>query len=289
MQEEKLNLEQLERMAHQLRVDVAKMIAVSGQGHAGGSMSVIELLTVLYFHEMRLDRHNPEWEERDRLVLSKGHASPALYSSLAEIGYIPKQLLDTLHQIDSPLQMHPELGVCPGVEMSSGALGQGLSAGVGMALGSRITGKDFRVFVIIGDGESAEGQIWEAAMCASKYALDNLVAILDYNKLTLTDTVNAVMPLEPVCDKWTSFGWHVMEVNGHSITQLVNALEQIKQVKGRPSMIIAHTVKGRGLPLYEDKVESHAINMSADQARETLCSLGCSAAEIEETLAKAHG
>ncbi len=279
---------ELEQRANRLRINVVKMIAKSGQGHAGGSMSVAEILAVLYFHQMRLDRNNPDWEDRDRLVLSKGHASPALYSVLAEIGYISKELLSTLHKIDSPLQMHPEYKLCPGIEMSSGALGQGLSAGVGMALGSRITGKDFRVYVIVGDGESAEGQIWEAAMCAAKYQLDNLVAVLDYNKLSLTGRVNEVMPLEPLYEKWNAFGWHVIEVNGHSVTQLVNAFDEARTIKGKPSFIIAHTVKGRGIPFYEDKAESHAVFMSPEQAREALNNLGCSEGEIEETLSKIH-
>jgi len=274
----------LDEIANRTRINVVKMIAKSGTGHAGGSASIAEILAVLYFHEMRIDPKNPKWEDRDRFVLSKGHGCPALYSIFSEVGYISKDLLPTLHNIDSPLQMHPEYGLCPGIEMSTGALGQGLSAGIGMALGARARGKDFRVYVTIGCGESNEGQVWEAAMCASKYELDNLVAIIDYNKFALCGRTADVMPLEPLYDKWVAFGWHVIEVNGHSVAQLINAFEEAKTIKGKPTFIIAHTVKGRGISYIEDTWRSHSVTISPENVKRTLGELGCSKQEIDDTL-----
>lgn len=281
MRKQSLQPKQLEEIANRIRIKVVKMIACSGVGHAGGAVSIAEILAVLYFHELKIDPHHPDWPDRDRFVLSKGHGCPALYAAFSEVGWISEDLLPTLHQIDSPLQMHPELGLCPGVEMSSGPLGQGLSVGIGMAIAARLKGKDFRVYVLMGDGEAAEGQIWEAAMFAPNYKLDNLVAILDYNKFCLTDRVQQVMSLEPLYDKWTAFGWHVIEVNGHSVIQLINALGEAREVKGKPTIIIAHTVKGRGISFVEDKVESHSVSMSKTQLVKTLEELGCPRKEIE--------
>ena len=286
MTEKPLDIKKLEAIAHRTRINVVKMIAKSGIGHLGGSVSIAEILAVLYFHEMRIDPKNPEWEDRDRFVLSKGHACPALYATFAEVGYIPKDILPTLHQIDSILQMHPERGLCPGIEMSTGALGQGLSAAIGMALGAKIKGKDFRVYALVGCGECNEGQIWEAAMSASKFELDNLVAIIDYNKFALSGRTQDVMPLEPLYDKWVAFGWHVIEVNGHSVTQLINALKEAKEIKGKPTFIIAHTVKGRNITYVEDTWPSHSVQMTAEQVESTLEELGCSKEEVKTTLAQ---
>jgi len=276
----------LEQIAHRTRINVVKMIAKSGIGHLGGSVSIAEILTVLYFHELRLDPKNPEWEDRDRFVLSKGHGCPALYATFAEVGYISKDTLPTLHQIDSILQMHPERGLCPGIEMSTGALGQGLSAAVGMALGAKIMGKDFRVYALVGCGECNEGQIWEAAMSASKFDLDNLVAIIDHNKLALSGRTQEVMPLEPLYDKWVAFGWHVIEVDGHSVTQIINALKEAKEIGGKPTFIIAHTVKGRGITYVEDTWPSHSVQMTPEQVEGSLKELGCSEEEIKTALAQ---
>lgn len=274
----------LEEIANRLRIKVVQMIACSGIGHAGGSVSVAEILSVLYFHEMRVNPNDPNWEDRDRFIMSKGHGVPALYAVFSEIGYISEELLPTLHQIDSPLQMHPERGMCPGIEISTGALGQGLSAGIGMAIGARLRKKDFRVYVVIGDGESAEGQVWEAAMCAPHHKLDNLVAIVDYNKIALSDRVSKVMSLEPLHEKWASFGWHVIEVNGHSVAQLINAFDEAKTIKGKPSVIIAHTVKGFRIPHVEDSWESHSVSFSLEQVESTLKALGCSSNELNKIL-----
>jgi len=286
MTKKPVDVKKLEEIANRTRINVVKMIATSGTGHLGGSVSIAEILAVLYFHEMKIDPKNPEWEDRDRFVLSKGHACPALYATFAEVGYIPKDILPTLHQIDSILQMHPERGLCPGIEMSTGALGQGLSAAVGMAIGAKIKAKDIRVYALLGDGECNEGQIWEAAMSAPKYQLDNLTAIIDYNKFALSEAINKVMPLEPLYDKWLAFGWHVIEVNGHSVTQIINALDQAKQIKGKPTFIIAHTVKGRNISYIEDTWPSHSVSMTSEQVERTLKELGCSKEEINTTLAQ---
>ncbi|MDZ7721790.1 MAG: transketolase [candidate division KSB1 bacterium] len=282
-------IEELEKTANTIRTHLVKMIAKSGTGHAGGSSSITEIVTVLYFHEMNVKKGNPDYPERDRFVLSKGHACPAQYAAFAELDYIPKDMLWTLHHINSPLQMHPELGFCPGIEMSTGALGQGLSAGIGMALGLRKQKKNSRVYVVIGDGESMEGQIWEAAMSAPKFKLDNLCAVLDYNKFSLSDRVQNVMPLEPLRDKWQAFGWYVLEVNGHSIAQLVNAFDQARQIKGKPVIIIAHTVKGFRITHVEDQAQSHSVSFTKDQVKSTLQHFGCSQQEIDETIAIMEG
>jgi transketolase len=276
----------LEEIANRIRVKVVKMIARSGIGHGGGAMSIAELLAVLYFHEMKLDPKDPKMENRDRFVLSKGHGCPALYAAFSEVGFIDDSVLATLHHADGPLQMHPELGLCPGVEMSSGALGQGLSVGIGMALGSRLSGVPFRVYVCLGDGESAEGQVWESAMCAPKYNLDNLVGILDYNKFTLSDNVDSVMSLEPLRDKWTAFGWHVIEANGHSIPQLIRAFDEARTVKGKPSFVIMHTVKGRGMAHVEDTAASHSVSFTLDEVEKTLIDLCCEIEDVKHTLAQ---
>ena len=280
------DIRELEVIANRLRIQVVKMIACSGVGHAGGAVSIAEILAVLYFREMRYDPKNPDWADRDRFVLSKGHGCPALYAAFAEAGIIPENLLPTLHQIDSPLQMHPELGLCPGIEISTGPLGQGISAAIGMALGARLKGKDFRVYVVLGDGETMEGQVWEAAMFAPNYHLDNLVAVLDYNKFSLTDRTQKTMGLEPLYDKWIAFGWHVIEANGHSVSQLLNAFDEARTIKGKPTMIIAHTVKGCGLAHVEDKVESHSVSFTKAEVERTLKDLGCPPEEIALALAQ---
>ena len=276
----------LEKIANRLRVKVVKMIGKSGFGHAGGSMSIAEILTTLYFYELRIDPENPDWEERDRFVLSKGHAAPVFYAVLSERGFIPEDVLLSIHHPESPLQCHPDMRLCPGVEISTGALGQGLSVAVGMALGAKLKGRSFRVYALLGDGEVQEGQVWEAAMSASKYKLDNLVAIIDYNKLELSGRISEVMPLEPLYEKWTSFGWHTLQINGHSFTQIINALDEAKKVKGKPTLIIAHTVKGYGVSFMEDKVEWHAVSMSPEQVKEALKELNCPQEEIEATLSQ---
>jgi len=281
-----IDKERLEEIARQTRIKVVQMIGKSGFGHIGGSMSIVELLTVLYFYEMNIDPKNPQWEERDRFVLSKGHSCISLYAILAQKGYFSNEVLSTLDTVDSILQCHPDMKICPGIDMNTGCLGQGISAAVGIALGAKLKDKNFRTYSIVGDGESAEGQVWEAAMCASKFKLDNLLGILDYNKLTLSGRVTEVAPLEPICDKWVSFGWHVIQINGHSFTEIINALNEAKNIKGKPTVIIANTIKGKGISFYENQVKSHAVIMTPEQVEKALQELHCPQNEIKVTLAQ---
>ena len=243
-------LEELWDITYRLRRDIVTMIGKAGSGHPGGSLSAADILAVLYFGGiLRHDPKHPRWPDRDRFILSKGHAAPALYATLAEAGYFPVEELLTLRQLDSRLQGHTDMTLTPGVEMSSGSLGQGLSFAVGTALAARLDEKDSRVYVLIGDGESDEGQIWEAAMAAAHYKLDNLTAILDRNEQQIDGWTSEVMSLEPVVDKWRAFGWNVIDVNGHSLPDLQSALEQARLVSDRPTILIAHTVKGKGVSL----------------------------------------
>ena len=267
-------IKRLESIARELRIKVVRMMEAAGSGHAGGSMSVAEIVAVLYFHEMNINPDDPNDPDRDRFALSKGHACFTVYAALAKIGYVDEKVLYQPYKVDSPVQGHPELGMFPGIDMGTGALGQGLSAGIGMAIGSRILKKDFRVYVVIGDGESAEGMIWEASMLAPKYKLDNLVAILDYNKIALTGPIEDTLPLEPVVDKWKAFGWHVLEVDGHSVKELMEGLEKARGIKGKPTMIIAHTVKGKGINFIEGASNSHALaSFSSEEAENVVSDL----------------
>jgi len=285
MSREDKNIARLEERALRLRIGVMKVIGRFGYGHVGGSMSVADILAVLYFHEMNLDPKNPEWEDRDRFILSKGHACFTQYMALAELGILPWEALKHPYEVDSMIQAHPELGETPGIEMSTGALGQGLSAGIGMAIGARLRKKAFRVYVVLGDGELNEGQVWEAAMMASKYRLDNIVAVIDYNRLALSDRVEEVMPLEPLEEKWAAFGWHVLHVNGHSVSELADAFETARGMKSKPTVILADTIKGHGISFLENKWNSHATPLTPEEACQALRDLGCSEAEINEALA----
>lgn len=255
--------DELGAVARRIRERILTTISHARVGHPGGSLSAVEILTALYFRELRIDPTNPGWPERDRFILSKGHASSVLYSTLAERGFFSPDLLSTFGRIDSRLQVHPDMHKVPGVEMSTGALGQGLSVGVGMALAARVDYPDdavhrgVRVYVLLGDGECQEGQVWEAAMAAAHYRLDNLVAVVDYNRVQLTGPVAEVMEVAPLADKWRSFGWAVEEVPGHDIQALVAAFEKARTVRGRPTALIAHTVKGKGVSFMEGKSAWH--------------------------------
>ena len=250
-------VDQLERQALVIRRHIIRMIHASQSGHPGGSLSATDIVTALYFHFMRLDPGNPRWPERDRFILSKGHACPVWYSALAERGFFPTEELLTLRQINGRLQGHPDMGKTPGVDISTGSLGQGLSAGVGMALGLRMDRTDARVYVILGDGELNEGQIWEAAMSAAKFKLDNLLAFVDYNNLQLDGWCSDVMPIEPLAAKWRAFNWETFEIDGHNMRQIVGTIEAAQQVVGKPSIIIAHTVKGKGVSFMENQCDWH--------------------------------
>ncbi len=248
---------QLAKIAKNIRKDIIEMIYHAKSGHPGGSLSIADILTVLYFDEMNVDANNIKMENRDRLVLSKGHAAPALYSTLMEKGMLDKGLITTLRKFGSPLQGHPDLKKIPAIEMSTGSLGQGLSAANGMALSSKIFGPDFRVYAILGDGELQEGQVWEASMAASHYKLDNLVAIIDSNGLQIDGNVEDVMNLISIKDKFNAFGWHVIEINGHDFDEIKNALKEARTIKGKPTAIVAHTIKGKGVSFMEGNYGWH--------------------------------
>ncbi len=249
--------EDLKTVAKRLRLDIINMIAKANSGHPGGSLSAVEIITALYWKVLQHKPADPNWVDRDRFILSKGHAAPVLYAALAECGYFPVAELATLRQIDSRLQGHADRTHTPGVEMSSGSLGQGLSFAVGVALAGRLDRKDYRVYALLGDGECDEGQVWEAAMAAAHFKVDNLTAIVDNNGLQLSGCNADTMNLEPFKDKWASFGWHTIEVNGHDINQLLDAFDKAKKVKGKPTVIIAHTVKGKGVSFMENNVDFH--------------------------------
>ncbi|HZX46852.1 MAG TPA: transketolase [Clostridia bacterium] len=247
----------LERIALRIRRAIIEMTHAAKSGHPGGSLSSVEILTALYFAIMRIDPERPDWEDRDRFVLSKGHASPALYAALALRGYFPEEALLWFRRIDSMLQGHPDMKGTPGVEMSTGSLGLGFSAACGMALAARLDKKDCRVYTLIGDGEAQEGIIWEASMAAAHYRLDNLTAFLDHNGLQIDGPNEEVMSVEPLAAKWRAFGWEVLQVDGHSFGQIMDAVAKAKLAKGRPTMIIAKTTKGKGVSFMENAAGWH--------------------------------
>lgn len=267
-------IRELEGAARRLRVEILKMLNTASSGHTGGSLSAIDVLTVLYFHVLRHDPSNPDWEERDRFVLSKGHAAPALYACLAEAGYFPREDLKTLRRLGSHLQGHPDMNKTPGVEVCTGSLGQGLSQSCGLALAARLSGRSSRVYTLLGDGELQEGQVWEAAMAAAHYRLDNLCAIVDLNGLQIDGEVAKVMGVAPVGPKFLAFGWHVLEVDGHDMQAIARAVEDGRQTSGKPTLIIARTVKGKGVPFFEHKASYHGVPPSDDELQQALEHLG---------------
>ncbi len=252
-----LSIKEMEAIAKKLRRHIITMTGKAGSGHPGGSLSAVEIVTLLYFKLMRHNPKYPRWPERDRFILSKGHCAPLLYAALAESGYFPVEELSTFRQLDSRLQGHTDRTVTPGVEMSAGSLGQGLSFGIGTALAGRLDSQKYRVYVLLGDGECDEGQVWEAAMAAAHFKLDSLVAIVDNNGLQIDGWNRDVMNLAPFPEKWQAFGWHVIEANGHDFTQLIDAFNQATLIKGQPSVIIAHTIKGKGVSFMENIAEFH--------------------------------
>lgn len=271
--EKTIDEQKLAETAKQLRRDIISMLAEAGSGHPGGSLSIADIITYLYYEEMRVDPQNPAWPDRDRFVLSKGHGAPALYAALAGRGFFPREELLRLRKINSPLQGHPDMKKVPGVDMSTGSLGQGVSAAVGMALAGKLDKKDYYVFAVLGDGEIEEGQVWEAAMAAAHYRLDNLIAFLDHNGLQIDGPVTDVMSPEPVEDKFRAFGWHVERINGHSLSEIARAVEAAKKVNDKPTMIIADTVKGKGVSFMENQVGWHGNAPSREQAEQALAEL----------------
>ncbi len=265
----------LEEKARDLRVSIVKTLHRSQSGHTGGSLSAIDMVTALYFQVMRHDPENPLWEERDRFVLSKGHAAPAQYVALAEAGYFPKEDLMMLRRLGSHLQGHPDSKGTPGVEVCTGSLGQGLSMANGMALGLRLNGRASRVYALLGDGELQEGQVWEAAMAAAHYRLDNLCAMVDANALQIDGEVEKIMNVGPIGEKFRAFGWNVLEIDGHDMEAIVAALESAGKAKGKPTVLVARTVKGKGVPRFEHKASYHGVAPNDDELNEALLCLGC--------------
>jgi transketolase len=259
------DVSQLQAVAKQLRRHIITSTGAAKSGHPGGSLSAVEIVTTLFWDVMKHDPKNPKWPARDRLLLSKGHAAPVLYAALAEAGYTPKETLDTLRQFGSIYQGHPDIQFIPALEASTGSLGQGVSLGIGMALGIKLDKLDSRVYVILGDGEIQEGQIWEAAMFGSYNKVDNVVAIVDYNKIQLDGFVKDILDLEPLGAKWAAFGWHVIELDGHNIPALQKAFAEAAATKGKPTVIIANTIKGKGVSFMENNPKYHGVAPNAEE------------------------
>ena len=250
-------IDELKKIAKKIRLGIIDAVYYGKSGHPGGSLSIADIMTVLYFDEMNIDSEKPDWEERDRLVLSKGHCSPALYSALAYRGFFPIEDLKTFRNINSYLQGHPDRKHIPGVDMTTGSLGQGLSAANGMAIAGKIENKNYRVYCILGDGELEEGQIWEAAMSANKYKLDNLCVIIDNNNLQIDGTIDEVMSSKPIDEKFRSFGFEIIKIDGHNLEEIKSAFEVAINIKNKPVCIIANTIKGKGVSYMENKPEWH--------------------------------
>ncbi|MEW6722183.1 MAG: transketolase [Candidatus Micrarchaeota archaeon] len=276
------NVKQLRLMANTIRQDVVRMLYEAKSGHSAGSIGLADIFTALYFNVLYHDPRNPEWEGRDRFVLSNGHVCPVLYAALANAGYFPKEELMRLRKIGSRMQGHPHRGTLPGIETSSGPLGQGLSQAVGMAIVAKAERKRWRAYCMVSDGEQQEGQTWEAAMLAAKYKLGNLTAIMDRNNIQIDGYTEEVMPLEPISEKYRSFGWNVIEVDGHNIKKIIDACEESKAVYERPTMVVAHTIPGKGVPFMESLFEWHGKPPSKEQAEEAIAELENLRKSIEE-------
>lgn len=259
------DINELKQIAKRVRTTILHMLVCAGSGHTGGSLSATDIAVAIYFSRMNFNPAEPRWEGRDRFILSKGHAAPLLYAIMAEAGYFPRDTVDSLRTTESPLQGHPCCKRLPGIEVSTGSLGQGLSVANGMALGLRIDDSPSRVYCIMGDGEIQEGQIWEAAMTAAHYKIDNLCAVVDNNGLQIDGPVETVMNIYPIHDKWAAFGWHVIDVDGHNMEKIIHALDEAERTKGKPTVIIAKTVKGKGVSFFENKVEYHGVAPSAEE------------------------
>jgi transketolase len=267
-------IRELEDKARLLRRHILKMTHQVQSGHPGGSMSACDIVTALYFDVLRVDPDNPTWPDRDRFVLSKGHACPVLYAALAERGFFPVKELMTFRRINSRLQGHPELGTTPGIENAAGAEGQGLSFGVGLGLAARLDRKAWRVYCLLGDGEQDVGQTWEAALAGAKYHLDNLTAFIDRNGIQQEGRTEEIMPIEPLADKWEAFGWNVLTINGHDMRQILEGIDEAQSHKGQPTVIIAKTTKGKGVSFMENVVRYHGAATSDEELKRALAELG---------------
>jgi transketolase len=272
---------ELKRLANRLRIDIVKMIGAAGSGHPGGSLSEVELLTALYFRVLRHDPKDPEWAGRDRFVLSKGHGCPALYAVYAAAGYLDPAVLPTLRKLGSPLQGHPDKRMLPILEASTGSLGQGLSIGIGMALAAKMDKSDVHVFVMTGDGEVQEGQVWEGAMFAPYHKLNNLTLIVDCNKQQLDDWTEKILSLAPLAEKFRSFGWRTVEIDGHDFDQVLPALEQARANSGtQPTAILANTVKGKGVSFMENNIKWHGVAPKPDEVAKAVAELEAAAQHL---------
>jgi len=265
-----LSTAELKEMAKKLRRHVITMIATAGSGHPGGSLSAADIITALYFRVLRHDPENPQWSERDRFILSKGHAAPILYAALAEAGYFPVAELATLRKLDSRLQGHTDRNLTPGVEMSAGSLGLGLSFAIGVALAARLDSKTYRTYALLSDGECEEGQTWEAALAAAHFNLDNLTAMVDCNGIQLSGRTCDIMNIEPLIRKWQAFGWHVIDIDGHNIDEILAAFPKAKKMKGKPTVITARTIKGKGVSFMENNVAFHGKAPTREEAEKAL-------------------
>lgn len=272
---------QLEITACKARMGIIEGVFNAKSGHPGGSLSCVDIITYLYFNHMNVDPANPKMEDRDRFVLSKGHAAPALYAVLALKGFFPQEWIKTLRKSDSNLQGHPSIKYTPGVDMCTGSLGQGISAACGMALGAKLAKKDFRVYTVLGDGEIQEGQVWEAAMYASAKQLDNLVAVVDNNNLQIDGSVEEVSSPYPIGDKFRAFGWNVIEINAHSFDEIDSAFAAAKACKGKPTCIVAKSIKGKGVSYMEDMVNWHGVAPNAEQYEQAMAELTEALKELE--------
>ncbi len=264
-----MNTKELQSIAKKIRYLSVEMIGNAGSGHPGGSLSAADILTALYFSKLKVKSDNPNWPERDRFVLSKGHACPALYAALALKGFFPEKELGTLRKLGSKLQGHPDRK-CPGIEAPTGSLGHGFSQAIGMALAGKLDKAKWRVYILLGDGECDEGSVWEGAMAAAKFRLDNLTVVLDRNDVQQDGLTEEVMPLEPLADKWRAFNWNAIEINGHDFDEIFSALEKAEKEKGKPTIIIAHTVKGKGVSFMEGKSEWHGKAPNVDELKKAL-------------------
>lgn len=280
------NVEELKSVSKLIRKDIVSMLTESASGHPGGSLSATDIVTTLFFKEMNIDPNNPKNPDRDRFVLSKGHAAPVLYSALARRGFFPVEELSTLRKFGSRLQGHPSMKCLPGIDMSTGSLGQGISAAVGMALAGKIDNKDYRVYTILGDGELEEGQVWEASMAAAHYKLDNLTAFVDYNGLQIDGNITDVMNPEPVADKFAAFGWNVIVVDGHDHKQIKDAIETAKTVKGKPTMVVCKCTKGKGVSFMENNYAWHGTAPNQEQRDKAIEELDALMAKIDKEIAE---
>ena len=271
-QSNKFNLStaELKEMAKKLRRHVITMTATAGSGHPGGSLSAADIITALYFKVLCHNPQNPQWSDRDRFILSKGHAAPILYAALAEAGYFPVAELATLRKLDSRLQGHTNRKFTPGVEMSAGSLGMGLSFAIGVALAARLDSKTYRTYVLLSDGECEEGETWEAALSAAHFKLDNLTAIVDYNGMQLSGWTRDIMNLEPFTRKWQAFGWHTIDIDGHDFDQILSACQRAEKIKGKPTIIVARTIKGKGVSFMENNVAFHGKAPTWEEAERAL-------------------